>query len=101
MTYPFECQSCGLQDEVIASVGQKYDIPKCVQCNTVMQRVWTPPHISVEKAIGFVPAFDKDVKNKRELADAKKAYADKHGTEPIEVGNETKALHSLRPKLQN
>ena len=100
MTYPFECSNCGLTEDVVATHGLKYDIPRCVDCGKPMRRVWTPPQISAERPVGYVPAFDKDVRNRRELVDAKKAYADRHGVEPIEIGNEKKALNAMKPKLE-
>lgn len=84
-TYPYKCQSCGEDSEVVKKMRDASREEVCSKCSIVLTRVWTSFQIMGAKVeyAEFNPGLGCVVKNSRE----RNEIAKRHGL--IEVGNET------------
>jgi len=88
-TYVFSCESCGHTEEIVRRVNGRDDPEPC-SCGKNLYRRFTPTQTSVVPIFKseYYPTFGKFIRNRHELNDEKKKYADANGSELIEVGNE-------------
>lgn len=95
MLYPYHCNKCGQDHDVVKSMHDSGRSEPCPVCEVTMDRVYTVPYLSgtsVQHA-EYNPAFGKVVKNKRERDELAKRKG------MIEVGNDYGSPEKLQKKF--
>ncbi len=85
MIYPYHCDECGLEQDIVKPVSECSNPEKCKDCDSLLRRVYTAPLLygtSVYEA-NHNPALGQTFTSKRQ----EQYYKDKHNL--IEVGNES------------
>ena len=93
MIYPFRCE-CGNYCEEVRPASESAHVPTCT-CGSKMSRVWAAPAVHINGSGYFDVGLGMHVKNKGMAQQILQRNSD---IVPLEVGNERKALHSIKPK---
>lgn len=96
MLYPYHCNKCGQDHDVVKSMHDSGRIEACPVCEVVMDRVYTVPYLSGTKVqdAEYNPAFGKVVKSKYERDE----LAKRRGM--VEVGNDYGSSEKLQKKFE-
>lgn len=90
MIYPYYCNKCGHDFDIIKRIFQIDDIETCDQCHSIAERRIAKANLVAihDWTEQYNPAFGKVVRNKAHQREILKEFKDQ-GKEFIEIGNES------------
>lgn len=95
MIYPYKCENCEIDFEVVRHHSKYNPNEKCPDCDKPSIRIFTPPQVPKVEKHEYNPAFGCVVKGKRH----RNELAKQRGL--IEVGNESlSSLHKSHEKTK-
>ena len=98
MIYPFECPKCSAYHEEVAHFTEAPTLkPLCLECGTVMRRMFTAPQINIPKRGYYDHGLGKYIHTKEDIKDGIKEVRD--GTTWTNP-NTGEVVHNEGPRIE-